>query len=370
MKYLTTKSENIMKPYDKNDNDTYVEKYSNSPSSDVEIHMYQDSNGRSSYGAKGIRGDFTVESAIRASNNVLHFPKARDVDVNGFTEIKKKKLGTLYPMSLVQRYDLEEDSLEYHQNTPVFFDPKKEKFVVLMDYRFCRDIVISELGKIDGLVMYNDKKSHSIIYIGITYDTIAETTKSNETFDALKEAYINYKMTLQQGEKVIIVRTETLDDDKLSIFNRGTYNLANYLGKSIFSTSFDFEFAVAFRFKDRYYLIDEDGLIIRKSAFFIKKEEVQKSNNKIEVFNGIVDKNKQFGAGLFGLNESENQTLFVTAYSEEQFEIVKNVKQRIHEIHAELSDLFGRAATNSNELDESILSLPSGSTIKKLTDNR
>ena len=54
--------------------------------------------------------------------------------------IKKKKLGTLYPMSFVQRYELEEDNLEYYQNTPVFFDPKKEKFVVLMDYRFCRDI--------------------------------------------------------------------------------------------------------------------------------------------------------------------------------------------------------------------------------------
>ena len=358
-----------MKPYDKNDNDTYVEKYSNNPVKDVEIHMYQDHKGRS-HGGNGIYGDFSVESSLRASNNVLHFPKARDVDVNGFTEIKKKKLGTLYPMSLVQRYELEEDNLEYYQNAPVFFDPKKEKFVVLMDYRFCRDIVISELGNIDGLVMYNDKKDRSITYIGITYDTIAETTKSNATFDALKEAYINYKMTLQQGEKVIIVRTETLDNDKLSIFNRGNYNLSEYLGKSIFSTSFDFEFAVAVRFKDRYYLVDEDGLIIRKSAFFLKKDEIQKVSNKIEVFNAIVANDKQLGAGLFGFNESENQTLLVTAYSEQQLEIVKRVKQRIHEIHAELSELFGSTATNSNELDESILSLPTGSTIKRLTDNR
>ena len=358
-----------MKPYDKNDNDTYVEKYSHNPIQDVEIHMYQDPNGRS-YGGNGIRGYFSVETSLRASNNVLHFPKARDVDVNGFTEIKKKKLGTLYPMSLVQRYDMEENNLEYHQNTPIFFDSKKEKFVVLMDYRFCRDINISELGKIDGLVMYNDKKDKSIIYIGVSYDTIAETTKSNETFDALKEAYINYKMTLQQGEKVIIVRTETLDDDKLSIFNHARANLSEYLGKSIFSTSFDFEFAIAIRFKDRYYLIDDNGLIIKKSAFFLKKEEVQKISNKIEVFNGIVANDKQLGAGLFGFNESENQTLLVTAYSEQQIEIVKRVKQRIHEIHAELSELFGSTATNNNELDDGILSLPSGSTIKRLTDNR
>lgn len=45
-----------MKPYDKNDNDTYVEKYSNNPVKDVEIHMYQDPKGRS-HGGNGIYGD-------------------------------------------------------------------------------------------------------------------------------------------------------------------------------------------------------------------------------------------------------------------------------------------------------------------------
>lgn len=357
-----------MKPYDKNDNDTYVEKYSNNPMMDVEVHMYQDPKGRC-IGTGGIRGNFTAESSLRASNNVLHFPKASSIDVNGFTEIKKKKLATLYPMSLVQRYEIEENDLEYYQNTPIFFDPKKEKFVVLMDYRFCRDLNISELGQIDGLVSYRDKKDLSLTYVGITYDTIADTSKNNEVFNALKEAYINYKMTLQQGEKVIIVRTETLDDDNLSIFDRGRANLSEYLGKSIFSTSFDFEFAVAIRFKDRYYLIDDNGFIIRKSAFFLNKEDTQKLNNKVQVFHSMVSNDKQLGAGLLGLNIEEKQTLFVTSYSDDQFEVVKRIKQRIHDIHNELAMMFGSAATKTNELDESILSLPSGSSIKRLTDN-
>lgn len=356
-----------MKPYDKNDNDTYVEKYSSDPVTDVEVHMYQNPKGRF-YGGNGIRGDFSVETTLRASNNVLHFPKARDVDVNGFTEIKKKKLSTLYPMSLVQRYEIEENDLEYYQNTPIFFDPKKEKFVVLMDYRFCRDLNILELGQINGLEMYRDKKDPSLNYVGIAYDTIADISKNNEVFNDLKEAYINYKMTLQQGEKVIIVRTETLDDDKLSIFDHNRASLSEYLGKSIFSTSFDFEFAVAIRFKDRYYLIDDNGLIIRKSAFFLNKADTQKLNNKVQVFNDVVSKDKQRGAGLFGLNIEEKQTLFVTSYSDEQFEVVKRIKQRIHDIHNELAMIFGSAATKSNDLDESILSLPSGSSIKRLTD--
>lgn len=351
----------MTKPYDKNDNDTYVEKFSNNPVQDVEVHMFRDPKGSVS-GPCGQSGHYSVQSAIKAENNVLHFPKAKDVDANNFSLIKYKKIATFYPLSLVMRYEMEENSLIGHYKTPIFFDAKKEKFIVLMDYRFARDLDMSELGRIEGLLQYNDKKDPSIKYIGIAYNQISDIEKANATFTALSEAYTNYKMTMQQGQKVIVVSTKSADDKKLELLKSSSLSLQEALGQAIFSTNFTFEYAVAVRFKNRYYLLDNEGNIMRSKSFFINKEEKQKYHN------GLAVKQVFRGEGLFD-NEKGTVQLFVTAYSDEQFEIIKRLKDRIHQIHQEIAVLFSSSSSNSNALDESILSLPDNSTIKKLTNH-
>lgn len=353
----------MTKPYDKNDNDTYVEKFSNNPVRDVEVHMFRDPKGNVS-GPCGQSGHYSVESAIKAENNVLHFPKAKDVDSNNFSLIKHKKIATFYPLSLVMRYEMEEDSLIGHYKTPIFFDAKKEKFIVLMDYRFARDLDISELGRIDGLLQYNDKKDSNIKYIGIAYNQISDIEKENATFTALSEAYTNYKMTMQQGEKVIVVSTKSADNSKIELLERSSFKLQEVLGQSVFSTNFTFEYAVAVRFKNRYYLLDNEGNIMRGKSFFINKEEKQKYHN------GLAVKQAFRGAGLADFdNDKGTVQLFVTAYSDEQLDVIKRLKDRIHQIHQEIAVLFSSSSSNSNALDESILSLPDNSTIKKLANH-
>lgn len=346
----------IQKPYDKNDNDTYVEKLGQSPYQDTLLHMFRNEKGRV-VGANGIRGDFTVESDIKARNNVLHFPAAKDLAKNHLVKIKDKDVTTFCPLSMVQRYELDESNLTYRQKTPIFYDKQIDKFVILLDYRFARDIsaLETEFSLNKELVKIYPAKDQQFSYVGLIFDSINDIDKDNTpAFEHFFSEYKDYKMTLQNGEKVIILRYKTLQDDKINLLRFSHANSDHILGNAIHTQSFHFEHAVAVRFGKRYYLCDQEGKILQKTAFhFDKKNEQAPVSNSQDLRN--------YRPKL----DSDAET-YVVPYSEEQHKIISGLASRLQLIHSELANIF-RKATNVNEsVDHSVMALPDKSIFKTL----
>lgn len=341
--------------YDRNNNDTYVDKFSDNIQIDTEIHMFRNDKAKVLY-CSGIFGDFSVQSKIAAANNILRFPSPAKV---GLPKIKDIKIKTFIPMSLVQRYNHNEENLTIKHKSPVFYDTKIDKFILMLDYRFMRDISISELN-IDNKSIYNiypDKKDKNIKYIGLVFNSIADLDdikKIDCSFNVFFESYKFYKMSLQGGEKVIVIKFLSSENSQVSLFDHKTINL---LGKSLTTRRFDFEYAVFIRFNNRYYFCDENGNIIQNSSIIIDKKNEQ---TKLEDLNQI----------SFLSHRSESN-LFVVPYSEQQLTIIDNLSKKLHSIHNELCTLFEQAIDPDLSLDLPVLSISKDSNdeIKRLTSD-
>lgn len=347
---MTTKKE-----YDRNNNDTYVELLGNNPYDDTHIHMFRREKG--SVANHNYFGDFSVESQIKAANNVLHFPTAKDLRVNDLIKIKDKDLNTLYPLSMVNRYNLNESNLTYKQRTPIFYDKKANKFVVLLDYRFVRDIcaIEKEFSLDKKLVKLYPSKKENFSYLGMLFDTMTEVGEQNQApFQHLLSEYKNYKMTLQTGEKVIVLRYKTLKNHNINLLRFSFSNTEELLGNAINTQSFDFEYSIAVRFGTRYYLCDKEGNILQKTAFHFNKEKEQTPNvnsQDLRDYHHKID---------------ENAETYIVPFSTEQYDIVKKLADRLNSIHLELAELFRDATDINSPVDKDVLSLPNKSVFKMI----
>lgn len=346
------------KPYDRNDNDTYVEKFSDNMIADVEIHMYRNDKG-SSISGSGIKGDFSVESRIAASNNVLKFPSSSKI---GIPKIKDIKVDNFIPMTLVQRYNLSEEKLTINHKTPIFYDPKIDKFVLMIDHRFIRDISISELNIKNNSIykIYKDKQNTDIKYIGLLFNTIAEISekKTDNSFYLFLEAYKFYKMSIQGGEKVIVLKFASSENKHVSLFE--SENIKKLLGNGLTTRHFDFEYAVFVRFSNRYYFCDNEGNIIQTSSIYIdKKKEQQKLDSKML---------SELSSFSF-YSRGEDNNIFIVPYSEEQLKIIENISKKLHSIHNELCELFNKSTDSESSFDSPVLSISNDSSdlIKRLS---
>lgn len=350
------------KPYDRNDNDTYVEKFSDNIVADVEIHMYRNDKG-SSIAGSGNRGNFSVESRIAAQNNVLKFPTATQV---GIPKIKDIKVYNFIPMTLVQRYNHSEEKLTINHKTPIFYDPKIDKFVLMLDHRFIRDISISELNIQNNSIykIYPDKKNKDIKYIGLLFSTIpeiSETKKTDNSFYLFLEAYKFYKMSLQGGEKVIVLKFARSENKHVTLF---PFDNKKLLGKGLTSRQFDFEYAVFVRFSNRYYFCDNDGNIIQNSSIYIdKKKEQQNIDSKML--------SKLTDLAFYSRGQGEDNNIFIVPYSEEQLKIIENISKKLHSIHNELCELFNKSTDAESSFDSPVLSISNDSSdlIKRLSSD-
>lgn len=350
------------KPYDRNNNDTYVEKFSDNIVADVEIHMYRNEKG-SSIAGSGIRGNFSVESRIAAQNNVLKFPTATQL---GITKIKDIKVDNFIPMTLVQRYNHSEEKLTIHHKTPIFYDQKIDKFVLMLDHRFIRDISISELNIKDNSIykIYKDKKNKDFKYIGLLFSTVPEITETKNTdnsFSLFLEAYKFYKMSLQGGEKVIVLKFASSENKHVTLFQ---FESKKLLGNGLTTRQFDFEYAVFVRFGNRYYFCDNEGNIIQNSSIYIdKKKEQQNIDSKML--------SKLTDLAFYSRGQGEDNNIFIVPYSEEQLKIIENISKKLHSIHNELCELFNKSTDAESSFDFPVLSISNDSSdlIKRLSSD-
>jgi hypothetical protein len=254
---------NVHKTYDRSDNDTYVEKLGRTPYHDVHLHMYRDPAGFMLI--DNIRGNYTADSLRDAENHVLRFPTSADV---GMDKIRDIKAITLYPMSLVERYDLADEDLIYTQKLPVFADAHSGRAILFMDSRFLRDLNYIELIQHLEKGPFSQRirqypSADGELFLGISFEQVSEIKEASDFFHdphyrsplrALYEAYVKYKLSCEYREKVIFVRY-TNDPNVIS--------LTHLLGHECTGLAHQYrlEYSLGYKVAERLHLADENGEI-------------------------------------------------------------------------------------------------------------
>lgn len=337
---------NTKKPYDKNDNDTYVEKYSSDMILDVEIHMFKSDKGSSVSG--GVLGNFSEESRQTARNNVLHFPTASDL---GLKLLKETKLKSILPYSLMKRYDIELWNVEYTQKTPVFFDVSEEKFVLCMDKRILRDL--SELPKFEKSLSSIDsvevKSTSTDSQILIKYDSLSDLVSDKTgAYSAVKDKYRAQLLTLSDENNVIITAYNT-DEDVRSYFSNSSNGIsliksADTKKLQLKSVNISFEFFKAKMVgENKFYLYDSDGNLNTSSILNLEKKKYREdqknsfqSNSNIPMF--------------FGDSKAYN----ISKYSEEDWDALVALRNSLGNVFNDLNTILSKQKSSSNQLDMSI----------------
>lgn len=262
----------VHKNYDKSDNDTYVERLGKLPYQDVHLHMFRDANGF--IVLDNVKGNFTAETLADAQNRVLRFPSPADC---GLIKIRDIKAHTIYPMSLAERYEIDEDDLAYAQRMPVYFDQKLNAYVLFMDTRFLRDMNFNDLFPhladsqfVSRIQPYSSVRG-ARSFLGICFADLSEIKSASDyirdqghqtPLRALYDAYVKYRQSSAEREKVIFVRYEA---------NSLVHDLFNlpFSISALRSRSFRVDYSVGFRVGDRYHLADENGEICQDKVISI-----------------------------------------------------------------------------------------------------
>lgn len=331
--------------YDRENNDTYTRRYSLNPAHDAEVHMYRHERGPTTLA--GEHGFYSGESAARARNAVLQFHPPHN---KLLTYIKNIKVKTLMPMSLLIRYERNGNHLAWEQSTPVYYDTKLDKFVLLMDVRFLRDTDYESLGlqltlnhqAKHGYKIYEsgerDDQSRKPLLIGVHFSSIEAikeasdnlgVTEARNPLSYLHDLYAGERQRMTQGTKILLIRALSSARNRSMIVD-----LDGRSQPSVISRHFGLEFTVAYKFDDRYYLADEQGEIDKTRHFRLNKarEQGQKAPN-----------DWQFA--------QEKGDLIILEYSADQHNVLLELSSRLQTFHDDLQSIFKQSIASGSDID-------------------
>lgn len=330
--------------YDKSNNDTYVTKYGNSMAYDVEMHMFQSDDG-STFSGK-VRGIFSVETAIAAKNNVLHFENAKSLSGNSNTDfnlqlIKHKDKESLVPLSLMKRYERPLYDITYTQKNPIFFDLNSEKFVCLMDSRVLRDMennpeFKTNIFNIPDVSIVSSKNNEQIL---LSYDSLSGLYEDKTgIYEEIKKYYLKEMLNIFPGEDVIVVNY-SLEENKKSHFSpNGGYSpiiQSQQIASHIFSSAnIQFEFLKARKVAPNHYYLYENEDLNVNSLFYLDKDKKRKEINE------------QNSEGIPSIILGNNNSVTVVQYSKSDWQVLSLLKTKIDHIFTDLDSLLLKQKTN------------------------
>jgi len=114
-------------------------------------------------------------------------------------------------------------------------------------------------------------------YFYFSFKSLKELRESvndeNSLFNKFKTVYQEYQLDIKNGEQVIFVAFKNKEGNNLSgnMFSSGKDFLEKY--KIVFSSNSKFEYFQAYKFNNRYYLINEDKSIDKKASFSLNKNQ-------------------------------------------------------------------------------------------------
>lgn len=229
----------------------------------------------------------------------------------GYSLLKKEMLPTLLPISEIQKRKAK-DSLIIDE-VPIFLNNKTGQYTVFLPDQFLVDVTEKELknkyskfGKNPSII--TDK--NGACFLGLSFDSLDELrqmeTNENGKLQELKKNYDNHILEIKNGEEVIVIGFKNKNSSGLSI----PYGSKENILAALIGSRAQFEFFKAFKFNNKYYLINTGGEL---------NQDIMKEINK---------------------NEQHNTNLLVIPYTEKDWEMVNKIYEKIMEINNTLINLF------------------------------
>ena len=302
-----------------------------------------------------------------AENKVLHFPKASDF-ADSIQKIEDKKLTTLYPSSLIEKYDLK-DNVSYSQKTPIFYDKKAGLFFVAMDERFLVDITADEIidGGLKNVRVYQNKtrKSNYLAFTAITTSQlISDLKEKGKTLDIVKTIYRRRFLKMRDAKRVIVLKFETDNQDSMTTKGTSQFNIPNYSDRDsvidlMYRQKMEMEIFQAAQIETHFYLMDELGIINPKAIINFNVNETDYDKNKAEVEDELTYKTRNGGL-----------TYLVIKYTQEDWDFIKNLQEKMHQLSRDLESFFLSTKTEIGLSDKSFSEGISSSLAGKLLENK
>ena len=202
---------------------------------------------------------------------------------SGFKFLKNEKIDTLLPAAALQNNTNSTINME----VPIFYNVKNETFSVFLTDSFFKDINLKEIENSgtdysNGYSTYTDKDSNTFIYF--SYPTLAELRNANNNaqsgFSRFKEKYENHLLDIKNGELVIFISFKNQHSSQLLRENVSS-SLTDVIKKSIQGSRSEFEFFKAYKFNNKYYLLNTKGEIDQNQTFRLDKNSMQYTNNLV-----------------------------------------------------------------------------------------
>lgn len=349
--------------YKADDNRTYIDApLATKPHLDIAYHIAAPNRGKNSntvvstlFGS--FMGNIYEETYRKAGNRVFHFTKASNFRDN-VKSIVTVDLPMLFTTWHIERYNILKD-FTYRQQTNIYYDVKGQYFFVAMDERFFDNFETSEIyyqedhrnEKIKAQIKNTkDNKELLIIYADTIEELKKEIEEDGNTFDILHKRYKQRFLNLQDLEKVIVLRYETENEDTLKNKHTNQFSITNNRDNNaidfIMRQNMAMEMFQAAKTDDGfYYLIDENTSEIQTKAIIYIDED----KTSIEYINQ--EKNCEYGTYKGG------STFLIMPYSESDWDMLKNIQNRLHSICRELESILQSSKTEVGKLDKPISSL-------------
>lgn len=329
------------KPYNKKDNDTFDVLYSNSPITDMEIHLFKsEGSNQSSRNTKlgVVQGNFHSESTNIATDYVLQFPEGKSLNLKA---LKTKDMDNLYPLSLIERYSIKLNNFKHRQKTPIYFNPETEQFVVCTDKRFLRDL--KDAGKFkdkikdevtSGLISIKKDIKTNQEMILLNYPTLASLYKDESGIvERLHTKYREHLMNRYELQDVIVVQYLKVQDQQSHLTQNHFSLLKGNATKinNVFSTKIEFDFIKAKKFAENdYFFYEKDGsLNLTRSVHFDKEKQRNKGTGK---------KTLMEMAYLLG----DSPETLIIPYSENNWNKLQAIKNNMASLLSELSEVLNK----------------------------
>jgi hypothetical protein len=333
--------------YDPKNNRTYqCQPLLKSPASDIKAHLalanakkMSNSLYQTPYGH--FYGEKTVELTEKVNNMVLHFPKAAN-----FSQIKQLKTALLpsyYPSWIVERYQVG-DNINYHQNIPIFYDTKFDRFLVFLDGSFFDVIKPSALHftQSEHFTLYEgkDKKMYGA-FIADTMTCLVKEVLSLSKDSPYSTHLVKYRqhfLDATDGERVICLALKREDFDNSS-FNllSSVHSDSNksLLNKVMTQCTLKFEFYQGALINETIFMMNEDGTLYPDLMLCCEKI----LRNREEVIQ---------------IHHHDDFTYLVMPYTDDDWTMIKTIHSRLVALLQDLEGFFKQGYNQDSLMDKNI----------------
>lgn len=188
--------------------------------------------------------------------------------IPGFKYLKNLEINNLLPIQ-----NISDGVSSATLSTPIFYHVKTEKFAFILPESFFDNININEIIKSNwntpqSIIIKDPIKPNIALLFNNISDIKNLSSDQKSAFNQFKNQYENYLLNLDNGKEVIFMAFKT---EKSQTFeDHISTSLKDALANDCIGLTSQFEFCRAYKFNNRYYMVQQNGEINKERFFDIK----------------------------------------------------------------------------------------------------